>query len=456
MIRPLRRLSWIERLFVAVIGVDIALVLAGPFVVPATFGSPAWVGSTFGDVAMQLALAALALAGPWSFRRQQGSIGINMALGLAFAALYVSVIVLEFQGVQTGVNIVALFVGVAFVAGASVTYRTRHWLQGLLAAIFGILLVNVTTFRPHPATLQSTPWTGLPDRIAEWGILFLAAGKVWPMLAFLFGLGFALQLGRARAGTPVLPRYTRRLTALLAIGLLHNALLWDGDILVNYALIGFLLLPFARRHPRTVLLWAVGLLAAFVGLIAVAALVAALQGPARAAAAPAVPAPDPMEALWRTGSYGALLTARLGVLAGSATENLGGAPIALAVFLTGLYAGQRGILTHPEAHLPLLRRATRWAVPVGLAGALLFTLISVAAPPVVALPIPARTPGTAAAVPGVLALSLVYVAGLTLLLQQPRWQARLAPLAAVGRMALTNYLLQSLVCTTLFYGYGLG
>ncbi len=324
------------------------------------------------------------------------------------------------------------------------------------AAIFGILLVNVTTFRPHPATLQGTPWTGLPDRVAEWGILFLAAGKVWPMLAFLFGLGFAVQLGRARAGTPILLRYARRLTALLAIGLLHNVLLWDGDILVNYALIGFLLLPFARRRPRTVLLWAVGLLAAFVGLIAVAALVSAVQGPVHEAAAPAVPAPDPMEALWRTGTYGALVAARLSALAGSATENLGGAPITLAIFLTGLYAGQRGILTHPEAHLPLLRRATRWALPVGLIGALLFTLISVAAPLVMALPIPAQTLLAAASVPGILALSLAYVAGLTLLLQRPRWRARLAPLAAVGRMALTNYLLQSLVCTTLFYGYGLG
>jgi len=324
------------------------------------------------------------------------------------------------------------------------------------AAIFGILLVNVTTFRPHPATLQGTPWTGLPDRIAEWGILFFAAGKVWPMLAFLFGLGFAVQLGRARAGTPILPRYARRLTALLAIGLLHNVLLWDGDILVNYALIGFLLLPFARRRPRTVLRWAIGLLAAFVGLIAVAALVVALQGPVHGPGASAAPASDPAQALRRTGSYGALLTARLGALAGSATENLGGAPITLAIFLTGLYAGQRGILTHPEAHLPLLRRATRWALPLRLIGSLLFTLISVSAPPVVALPAPAQTLLAAASVPGVLALSLAYVVGLTLLLQQPRWQARLAPLAAVGRMALTNYLLQSLVCTTLFYGYGLG
>jgi len=225
---------------------------------------------------------------------------------------------------------------------------------------------------------------------------------------------------------------------------------------VNYALIGFLLLPFARRRPRTVLLWAVGLLAAFVGLIAVAALVSAVQGPAHAAAAPAVSAPDPMEALWRTGSYGALLAVRLGALAGSATENLGGGPITLAIFLLGLYAGRRGILSHPEAHLPLLRRATRWGLPVGLIGALLFTLISVSASPVVALPIPVQTLLAAAAVPGILALSLAYVAGLTLLLQQHRWQARLAPLAAVGRMALTNYLLQSLVCTTLFYGYGLG
>jgi len=160
MIRPLQRLSRIERLFVAVIGVDIALVLAGPFVVPATFDSPAWVGSTLGDVAMQLALAAVALAGPWSFRRQQRSIGISAALGLVFAALYVGVIVLEFQGVQTGVNIVALFVGVAFMVGASVTYRTRHWLQGLLAAIWSlligtalwsaaVLLINYVTWGSH-------------------------------------------------------------------------------------------------------------------------------------------------------------------------------------------------------------------------------------------------------------------------------------------------------------------
>jgi uncharacterized protein len=53
-------------------------------------------------------------------------------------------------------------------------------------------------------------------------------------------------------------------------------------------------------------------------------------------------------------------------------------------------------------------------------------------------------------------LGLAYLAGLTLLLLDPVWQARLRPLAAPGRLALTNYLMQSVICTTLFYGYGLG
>jgi uncharacterized protein len=53
-------------------------------------------------------------------------------------------------------------------------------------------------------------------------------------------------------------------------------------------------------------------------------------------------------------------------------------------------------------------------------------------------------------------LGFSYVCGLALLLRHEAWRRRLAPLAAVGRMSLSNYLLQSLVCTTLFYAYGFG
>jgi len=160
MFRPIRQLLWIQRLFVVVIGVNITLILAGLLVVPATIGSSTVVGSTLGDVGMQAALAALALRGPWSFQQYRTSIGISVALGLMFAALYAGDILLEFQGIQTNANIVALFGGVAFIAGLAAGYRTRQWRQGLGAAIWAlvigtalwsaaILLINYVAWGSH-------------------------------------------------------------------------------------------------------------------------------------------------------------------------------------------------------------------------------------------------------------------------------------------------------------------
>lgn len=127
-------------------------------------------------------------------------------------------------------------------------------------AIFGILVYNMAYFSA-PLYLQMAGQTwgeGGVDRLIELGVRFLVQGKFYSLFSFLFGLGFALQLQRAEGrGVRFVPLYRRRLLALLLIGLVHGFLIWMGDILTVYALLGFLLFLFRRRQPKTLLVAAV-------------------------------------------------------------------------------------------------------------------------------------------------------------------------------------------------------
>jgi uncharacterized protein len=88
----------------------------------------------------------------------------------------------------------------------------------------------------------------------SWFLFLFAEDKFYPLLSFLFGVGFSIQLAQsASRANDFLSVYRRRLLALLLIGLVHGFLLWPGDILVRYALMGFLLLPFRERSPKTIL-----------------------------------------------------------------------------------------------------------------------------------------------------------------------------------------------------------
>ncbi len=126
-------------------------------------------------------------------------------------------------------------------------------------AIFGILLVNMLGFAASYLP-RAELWPGLADRTAVYLIWFFGTSKFWTLFSFLFGLGFALQLERAKArGVRFFPVYRRRLLALLLIGILHS-LIWKGDQLIIYALLGFLLFLFRGRSPRTLMIAAVGCL----------------------------------------------------------------------------------------------------------------------------------------------------------------------------------------------------
>jgi uncharacterized protein len=336
-------------------------------------------------------------------------------------------------------------------------------------ALLGILLVNMAIFsRPFQTILfpadPSMPWY---DRAAEWLIHFLAEGKFYALFSLLFGLGMVLLMERIEGrGGRFVPLYVRRLLALLLIGLVHALLIWPGDILILYALLGFPLILFRKARPRTLLIWAVILIAipllftaASTGLLALGR--AAPEGAAQidqafaqtearylqdvARANEVYPDGNFLEiTAQRVYDYGSMGLTSFFVLGFNV----------LAMFLVGAYFGKRRIFNDLAAHRPLFRRLLVVGLIVGLAGnALYATLI---------MPAARFEPGgslalaTAAQGIGAPLLSLAYISAICLLALRPAWGRALQVLAPVGQMALTNYLLESIICTLIFYGYGLG
>lgn len=324
-------------------------------------------------------------------------------------------------------------------------------------ALFGVLLVNMQDFAA-PVNALAPRWPAAPDRAASWLLRFAAEGKFITIFAFLFGVGFALQLLQAQErGERLMGRFVQRLVILLTIGLLHYLLLWKGDILVEYALTGFALILFARSSPQALLRWAGGLFALyFVVLVTLLVFTSGSSGEPGASGAPAQSvSPEEMTKFlsYTGGDYGAAVAQRLGNTVSRFARVLVVLPLPLSLFVFGLYVGKRGILREPEVHIAAVRRFFVVALPVGLVCNAVFALFG---EHFRQLPAWGQVICGVLMVPGPQALGLAYAAGLWLLLQHATWLARLRPLAAVGRTALTNYLLQSVVCTTFFYGYGFG
>src|SRR2546430_13149279 len=134
-------------------------------------------------------------------------------------------------------------------------------LRGL--AVFGILVGDMKWFSGYgllaAAIARQSPFA---DQVTHFLVHFFVEGKFYSIFSFLFGFGFALQIARAEErGDSRASLFKRRLFWLLVIGLLHAYLLWSGDILSIYAVMGFLLILFRRKTNRALLKWAFVLLA---------------------------------------------------------------------------------------------------------------------------------------------------------------------------------------------------
>jgi len=325
--------------------------------------------------------------------------------------------------------------------------------------IFGILLVNMPLYGwPNwgPLRAMRAQLPGGPvDEAASLFLWLFAEDKFYPLLSFLFGVGFSIQLARLAApATQFLSVYRRRLLALLLIGLVHGFFLWSGDILVRYALMGFLLLPLRARSQKTILVFAIALLLIPIVLLPVQ------RDVHERWFAHIVGSDADYKALWneslRTyahGTFAEISLERARAVVWSLSWPISWLQI-LGLFLIGLYAGRREFFQKLQTYLSFIRKALWWTLVLGVVGMLfragVFKLPELLGPYLSGL----GEEGLETI--GNLALSFFYASALILLAQRHAWKSRLAPLAAVGRMALSNYLFQSLVCTTLFYNFGLG
>ncbi|MGC2235171.1 MAG: DUF418 domain-containing protein [Pyrinomonadaceae bacterium] len=333
-------------------------------------------------------------------------------------------------------------------------------LRGL--AVCGILIGNMQWFSGYgmmpPSLAALTP---LADRITHFLVHFFVEGKFYSIFSFLFGFGFALQISRAEErGDTKASLFKRRLFWLLVIGLAHAYLLWAGDILSIYALMGFLLILFRRKSNDSLLKWAFALLAVpiltylliyilFVAFVPPEALAMVEAGQTEMwnNAVKIVPTSGYLQIIsdynlhYIVGRYaGLILEMRL--------------PKLLAMFLLGFYAYRRGFFQNLSSHQPFIRRVLIYGIVLGLIGNIAFAAL--AGHEAVFPPSPAGIVGVISYAFGVPALAFSFIALVATLWQKAAWRRLLSHLAPVGRMALTNYLLQTIICVIIFYGFGFG
>jgi uncharacterized protein len=332
-------------------------------------------------------------------------------------------------------------------------------LRGL--AVFGILFVNLIFMaQPLLAVMRNAVPLSELDRAARAVICLFFHSKFISMFSLLFGAGLFLMGDRAeRRGARFGRVAVRRYLALMVLGAAHGVLLWCGDILSAYALLAFLLLAFRRRQPRTIVYWIVGLGVLLVLAGAALTVYLAIAGS---------PRPDPVSfarflralaaesTAYSSGSFLEVLRQRAKDYLIVVGLNLQTTPVILSMFLWGLFLAKKGWLADPDAHAPKLRRLFIVSFVIGAPAAIFHAARSFFDTP---------TPMTVTfwqaldgfiVLVGGMALALAYTSGIALLSRSPRWRARLAFLAPVGRMALTNYLAESLLVTLLFNSYGLG
>lgn len=328
-------------------------------------------------------------------------------------------------------------------------------------ALFGVVWSNYAVLSywlfMSPPEQAALPGSGADAALGFFHRVFID-GKFYSIFSLLFGIGFGFFLDKGSDG---LWRFYRRMIVLLIIGWLHLRYIWAGDILFTYAALGLLLPLFRKLGDRTLVLLAALLILSPIAIDVAQVLSGGAFDPVRPvmeriAQRDAELGYTTFDAMFAVPDGGWDEFARAnGRTALFRFEHLIGSnrlPKVLGLFLLGLWVARRKLFVDPVRHRALLRRLCIGGFALGAPFSLLMWWSE-------GLPHVPNARGLVATVSYALAvvpLAIAYASGFTLLWTNDRWRRRLQVFAPMGRMALTNYLMQSVIGVLLFTGIGLG
>jgi len=314
-------------------------------------------------------------------------------------------------------------------------------------ALFGILLVNIFVF--HAPYSYYGEFYGAFEGIQKTTVdlvVEFAGGKFLFLFAFLFGYGIVLQM-KSHADS-FLPYFTKRMLVLFGFGTLHILLFWFGDILASYAVLGLILIP-TLQLPDRVFLW-LGLFFIFFRPLYYFGAVAfdwpLLGGDQQVEL-------NEFISTFQNGSYIDIFQLRMSEFWGFMPENLVWyIPKTFGLFFIGMFAAKKDLfasikknpLKYTIISLLLIVASAIWIDhKMDVFTAFDLELQPIWRPLLIAINVTFET-----------TLGFGYIFGFILIFQNVQWLTQL--LAKTGRMALTNYIIQSLICVFIFYGYGFG
>lgn len=329
-------------------------------------------------------------------------------------------------------------------------------------ALFGILYAHMVFWYAGGPLPEETYqlYKDLGSGIAIGFYMIFVLSKFFAIFSFLFGLSFYIQIDKlAKRHQPVVARFGWRLAILGIIGILHH-IFWRADILSIYVPLGFLLLFFRNLSNKTLLV---------VGSLLV------LNIPTKCAELVSIIVRDQLQLLQedhkaagaayyeiiRNGNFSQMLQHNIHAVTEKFNYqvNSGRGFITFGFFLLGMLAGRMQWFSDLEQNRELFKRVLKkssWVLLATLLTGLAFGAITFA------LKIDLQKLPLAGWFGGFLleflntSLTLIYITGVSLLMLKPKWEARLKPLASVGKMALSVYLSQSVIGVFLFFNVGLG